>query len=195
MTLSCLPIMMNPAMETFPIMTLDPEALRSAMRAWTAGVTIVSAAYAGIQHGMTVNSFTSISLDPAWVTISLQQSTRTHGLIRKAGAFGITILSTEQRHLSERFAGHAPRQPHPEPAEVSSQEERDDRFAGLEIETLVTGSPLIKGGLAYLDCRLVQTIPAGMNTLFIGEVLAARGRDQGQPLIYHNRKYWRLSDL
>ena len=176
-------------------MTLDPEALRSAMRAWTAGVTIVSAAYAGIQHGMTVNSFTSISLDPAWVTISLQQSTRTHGLIRKAGAFGITILSTEQRYLSERFAGHSPRQPRPEPIEVSSPGERDDRFAGLETETLVTGSPLIKGGLAYLDCRLVQAIPAGMNTLFIGEVLAARGRDQGQPLIYHNRKYWRLSDL
>jgi flavin reductase len=65
----------------------------------------------------------------------------------------------------------------------------------LQIQTLITGSPLIVGGLAWLDCRVVETFDAGMNTLFIAEVLAAQDTGDGQPLIYHNRKYWGLSHL
>ena len=141
-------------------MTLDPENLRAAMRAWTAGVTVVTTVYEGHKHGMTVNSFTSISLDPAMITISLQQSTRTHELVSKSRVFGLTILSAEQSKISDLFAGRFP--------------EIEDRFADLQTETLVTGSPLIVGGLAWLDCRVVETFNAGMNTLFIAEVVAAR---------------------
>lgn len=162
-------------------MTLDPEKLRGAMRAWSAGVTIVTAVHEGHKHGMTVNSFTSISLEPAMVTVSLRSSTLTHELVSKSRAFGLTILSAEQSKISELFAGKT--------AEVK------DRFADLQTETLVTGSPLIVGGLAWLDCRVVETFDAGMNTLFIAEVLAARDGNDGQPLIYHNRKYWNLSQL
>ncbi len=150
------------------------------MRAWTAGVTIVAAAHNNIRHGMTVNSFTSVSLEPAWVTISLQQSTRTNELIREAGAFGITILSLDQKELADRFSGLKP--------------EMEDRFSGLEIVSYVTGAPLIEGGLAHLDCRVVQSIEVGMNTLFIAEVVAARMETSSRPLIYHNRKYWQLTD-
>jgi flavin reductase (DIM6/NTAB) family NADH-FMN oxidoreductase RutF len=181
--------MMILAMKGTPARTLDPEALRAAMRGWTAGVTIVSATHAGLRHGMTVNSFTSISLDPAWITISLQQATRTHELVLASRLFGVTILSTDQQALSERFAGKAAAGTFAHPADP------DDRFAGLEIATLVTGAPLIKGGLAWLDCRLLQSISAGANTLFIAEVVAAQGEFQGEPLIYHHRKYWRLDDL
>jgi flavin reductase (DIM6/NTAB) family NADH-FMN oxidoreductase RutF len=56
----------------------------------------------------------------------------------------------------------------------------------------VTGAPLIVGGLAWMDCRVIQTFEAGLNTLFIAEVLAARGTGEGKPLIYHNRVYWQL---
>lgn len=162
-------------------MTLDSETLRAAMRAWSAGVTVVTAVHEGNKHGMTVNSFTSISLDPAIVTVSLQGSTRTHELVSKSRAFGVTILSVEQEKISDLFAGRMP--------------EIEDRFADLQTETLITGSPLIVGGLAWLDCRVLQTFDAGMNTLFIAEVLAARGTGVGQPLIYHNRKYWKLAEL
>ena len=74
-------------------MTLDPESLRAAMRAWSAGVTVVTATYENQQYGMTVNSFTSISLDPALITIALQKNTRTHEFISKSKAFGLSILS------------------------------------------------------------------------------------------------------
>ncbi|MBL8050293.1 MAG: flavin reductase [Anaerolineales bacterium] len=168
-------------MENQPVMTLDPESLRAAMRAWSAGVTVVTATYENQKHGMTVNSFTSISLEPALITISLQQNTRTHEIISKSKAFGITILSIEQTQLSNIFAGRI--------------KEIEDKFAGLQTETLVTGSPLIVGGLSWLDCRVLQTFDAGMNTLFISQVVAARGTGSGEPLIYHNREYWTLNKL
>jgi flavin reductase (DIM6/NTAB) family NADH-FMN oxidoreductase RutF len=162
-------------------MPLESEELRAAMRAWSAGVTVVSAVYEGTTHGMTVNSFTSISLDPAIITVSLQSSTRTQEIVSKSRMFGLTILSAEQAKVSDLFAGRNP--------------EIEDRFAGLQTETLVTGAPLIVGGLAWLDCRVVETYDAGMNILYIAEVLAARSFGDGQPLIYHNRKYWNLAQL
>lgn len=168
-------------METLPIMTLDPEALRSAMRAWSAGVTVVAAAYENEKHGMTVNSFTSVSLDPALITIALQRNTRTHDLVMKSRVFGLTILSAEQKRISDLFAGRLP--------------ESEDRFSHVQTENLVTGSPLIVGGLSWMDCRIVHMHDAGMNTLFIAEVLAARGTGSGEPLIYHNREYWNLVKL
>jgi flavin reductase (DIM6/NTAB) family NADH-FMN oxidoreductase RutF len=159
-------------------MSLDPESLRQAMRRWASGVTIVTAAHEGIQHGMTVSSFTSISLTPALILISLQQESRTHELVTLSGHFGVTILAESQQDLSERFAGRIA--------------ETEDRLAGLETETLVSGAPLLKGGLAYLDCRVVTTYPAGMNTLFIAEVLAASGHEEEAPLVYFNRTYRRI---
>jgi flavin reductase (DIM6/NTAB) family NADH-FMN oxidoreductase RutF len=173
--------MMKMTMKNSPVVTLDPEALRSAMRAWSAGVTVVAAEHDGQRHGMTVNSFTSISLEPALITISLQSGSRTHELIEKSRAFGLTILSAGQTNISDVFAGRVP--------------DVEDRFSGLQTETLVTGSPLISDGLAWLDCRVVETFTAGMNTLFIAEVVAARGTGSGDPLIYHNRGYWKLSRL
>jgi flavin reductase (DIM6/NTAB) family NADH-FMN oxidoreductase RutF len=172
---------MKLTMEKLSVMTLDPENLRSAMRAWSAGVTVVTTIHEGYKYGMTVNSFTSISLDPAVITISLQQSTRIHEFVSKSRVFGITILSAEQSKISDLFAGRFPAV--------------EDRFVDLPTETLVTGSPLIEGGLAWLDCRVAQTFDAGVNTLFIAEVLAARSFGEDQPLIYHSRKYWGLSQL
>lgn len=170
---------MNLEMQDKPVTMLDPEQLRGAMRAWSAGVTVVAAAFQGARHGMTVNSFSSISLDPPWITIALKAATRTHELVSRARTFGITVLTEDQADLSDRFAGRV--------------EGLADRFDGLLTETLVTGSPFIVGGLAWMDCRVVHTFDAGENTLFIGEVVAARGEGAGRPLIYHNRVYWKLS--
>jgi len=159
---------------------LDPEQLRQSMRAWSSGVTVVTAATPDERHGMTVSSFTSIALDPPMIIISLQTVSRTHDLVIQADAFGVTILGQDQQELSERFAGRG--------------DDEEDRLAGVETETLVTGAPFIKGGLAYLDCRVAQTIPVGSNTLFLAEVVAAHGDGEGQPLVYHDRKYRKLTD-
>lgn len=159
-------------------MTLDPEQLRDAMRAWTTGVAVITATHNGQRYGMTVNSFTSISLEPPLVSVTLKRLTHTHELVERSGEFAITILSAEQKHLSDRFAGKIPH--------VA------DRFEGVETETLLINAPLIKGGMAHFNCRVANAFPAGENTLFIAEVVAARGEGEGDPLVYHNRVFWKL---
>jgi flavin reductase (DIM6/NTAB) family NADH-FMN oxidoreductase RutF len=127
---------------------------------------------------MTVSSFASLSLTPPLVMICLERTTRTYGMVVASDIFGVTILGSGQREISERFAGRIP--------------EDGDRFAGLQTETLVTGSPFISGGIAFLDCRVVAQHEAGTNTFFIGEVVAAQARpaaDGIPPLLYFNRDY------
>jgi flavin reductase (DIM6/NTAB) family NADH-FMN oxidoreductase RutF len=128
---------------------------------------------------MTVSSFTSIALEPPVIIVSLQTDSRTHDLVVGAKAFAVTILAEDQQELSDRFAGRVP--------------DTEDRLEGVETEKLVSDAPFIKGGLAYLDCRISETIEVGTNTLFLGEVISARGNGEGDPLTYHNQKYRKLS--
>jgi flavin reductase (DIM6/NTAB) family NADH-FMN oxidoreductase RutF len=160
------------------IMPVEADVLRQAMRFWVTGVTVVTAAHQGVQHGMTVSSFTSVSLTPPQVLVSLAQNTRTHDLVTRSRSFGISILSIGQQEVSDRFAGRMP--------------DESDRLAGLETFTLVTGTPLITGGLTHLDCHVVTTLGSGTHTIFIGEVLSAKNAGDGEPLIYFNRGYKKL---
>lgn len=158
-----------------------PDQLRDVLRFWTTGVTIVSATHQGMRHGMTVNSFTSLSLEPPLVSISLEKVTRTHELVRQAGRFGVSILSAGQMEVSNRFAGR--------------DSENSDRFEGLETFALETGSPLLQEAIAYFDCQVAVTHDAGTHTIFISEVLAAgfpAGDPERQPLVYFNRGYRKL---
>lgn len=154
------------------------ELLRQSMRHWPTGVTVVTSLSGAKRHGMTVNSFASISLEPAVVTITLAHATRTYSMVTESGIAGITILSQEQVEISDRFAGRIP--------------EDGDRFAGLETFTLATGTPFISGGLAYLDCRVRAAHPLEFSTLFLLDVLVALPAETGSPLIYFNRGYHHL---
>jgi len=154
------------------------ETLRLAMRRWASGVAVVTSAQGGRRHGMTVNSFTSLSLDPPLVSVTLANGTRTHRLVSQAGVFAVTILSEPQAWLAERFSGRA--------------QSDQDRFEGLETLQLESGCPLLIGGLAFVDCRVAAAHTLPHSTLFIGEVLQARGMDGQQPLVYFNREVHRL---
>lgn len=160
-------------------MTLDPEKLRHAMRAWTTGVAIVTSIYGDQQYGMTINSFTSISLEPPLISVTLKRLTHTHDLVVKSGMFSVTILTSAQKELSDRFAGKMPN--------------LTDRFEGVQTETISLDSPVFRSGMAYFDCNVVSSMPVGENTLFIAEVVDARGEGEGDPLVYHNREYWKLT--
>jgi flavin reductase (DIM6/NTAB) family NADH-FMN oxidoreductase RutF len=162
---------------------VHPDELRSALRFWTTGVSVVTSIDREQRHGMTVSSFASLSLTPPLVMICLERTTRTYSMVVASNLFGVTILGGDQREISERFAGRIP--------------EDGDRFAGLETHALVTGSPFISGGLAFLDCRVVAQHEVGANTYFIGEVLAAQARPDAEgvlPLLYFNRDYRGLQD-
>jgi flavin reductase (DIM6/NTAB) family NADH-FMN oxidoreductase RutF len=129
---------------------------------------------------MTVSSFTSVSLDPPIVTISLENNSRTNNLISEARSFGITFLSSAQQLISERFAG------------IFSDEM--DRLADLHTWSIVSGAPFLDGGLAYLDCHVHSIHQFGSNSLIIGDVLAAKIGEDKDPLLYFNRQYRRLQE-
>jgi flavin reductase (DIM6/NTAB) family NADH-FMN oxidoreductase RutF len=170
-------VMMNFAGEF--IMTLDSETLRRAMRAWTTGVAIVTSLHEGQRYGMTINSFNSVSLEPPVISVTLRQLTHTHDLVVKSGMFAVTVLTSAQKHLSDLFAGKIPNV--------------TNRFDGLKTQKLLIDAPILEHGMAYFNCRVLNAIPIGENTLFVAEVIAARGEGEGEPLVYHNREYWKLA--
>jgi len=158
----------------FPTTPVDAATLRHAMRKWATGVAIVTSAYDGAAHGMTASSFTSVSLTPPQVLISLALATRTHALLRASRVFAVSLLAAGQEDISDRFAGRG---------------EHDDRLAGLDTFTLVTGVPLLRDAIAHFDCRVIATFTSGSHTIFIGEVLAAQSSESAAPLVYYDRAY------
>lgn len=177
---SILVCMHNISVLELDMMPVDPEELRLAMRRWTTGVTVVSVKHKGISHGMTVSSFTSVSLNPATVIVSLMKASRTHDMIINNGTFGITFLSNHQQSISERFA--------------EQSTEIGDRFIGLETFTLMSGAPFIRGSLAFLDCRLVTVHGFGMNSLLVSEVLATKVGNGKKPIVYFDQRYHKLQE-
>ena len=156
-------------------MTVSAQQLREVMRAWATGVTIVTAAHEGQTHGMTVSSFTSLSLKPPLVLVSLERGTRTHDLVVQSERFAVTILAHDQQELSNRFA--------------NSQTESEYRFGDVATHELVSGAPVLSDGLAFFDCKVTATHDAGTHTVFIGEVLVAETRAPEEPLLYFNQGY------
>lgn len=164
-------------------MPIAPDDLRVAMRYWATGVTIVTAADDESLCGMTVTSFTSVSLEPPLVLVSIERGTHTYAGITQSGAFAVSVLAHDQKEWSMRFGGQA--------QEVGEA----DRFLGIPTQALVTGSPILIGASAYLDCQVTAAYEVGTHTIFIGEVVAS-GVDEGEsrPLLYYRQNYRFLAD-
>jgi flavin reductase (DIM6/NTAB) family NADH-FMN oxidoreductase RutF len=145
---------------------------RAAMRLFPTGVAIVTTAHGGRIHGFTVNAFASVSLEPPTVLICVNRIATAHPLIASSQRFCVNILSLEQRALAERFAGGEPR----------------SRFDGVAYRIGPSGSPILSGTLAHVDCVLAEELSASTHTIFLGTVLDA-GRRDGAPLGYFDRSY------
>lgn len=149
------------------------------MRHWTTGVTVLTARDGAQAHGMTVNSFTSVSLKPPLVLVSLERNTRTYGLVDHTRTFAISILGEHQAELSDHFAGR--------------NSETTNRLDGLPTFTAITGAPILRDNIGYLDCVVVAAYPAGTHTVFVAEVVAAQSANDATPLIYFDRGYHSLA--
>ena len=155
-----------------PVSTADPSAFRRAMGSFPTGVTVVTVASGdGSMHGITVNSFSSVSLDPMLVLVCLNERSRGVSLIARAEAFVVNVLSAEQHHVSRRFANrHRPA--------------GSAMFDGVPFELGVTGCPVLIEATASFDCRLRQSHAAGDHLIVLGEVIALAHRPQLEPLIF-----------
>lgn len=159
-------------------MPIEENIFRTTMRLWTTGVTVVTTDFDNKFHGMTVTSFTSVSVFPPVVCVSINQQTRTHQMIEKSGIFAVTVLEEAQGEISDCFAGRV--------------DDEGDRFSCIDVFKLETGAPLISGGIAFFDCKVINKVVVGDNTVFFGEVVTTKLDESGKPLLYSNRTYQSL---
>jgi flavin reductase (DIM6/NTAB) family NADH-FMN oxidoreductase RutF len=151
------------------------EEFRHACGRFATGVTVATALDAhGRPHGLTVNSFNSISLTPPLVSICLGLNVTVLGAFHEAEYYGINVLAENQREISDRFARKGL-----------------DRFANISWHRGKSGAPLITGCIASLECAIRQRIPCGDHEIFIGEVVHTQV-NSGQPLIFYASGYRRL---
>ncbi len=154
---------------------MDQNLFRRACAQFATGIAVASVLDpGGSPHGMTINSFTSVSLDPPLVLISVDLTSNLLPLFEQSGHYGLSFLGQEQQEISSRFALRG-----------------QNRFDGAKWMVGTTGLPLIPGALAHLECRVTQTIQAGDHSLLIAEVISA-DIQSGKPLLYFESGYRRL---
>jgi flavin reductase (DIM6/NTAB) family NADH-FMN oxidoreductase RutF len=158
-------------------MTIGSEEYREALRHFPAGVTIVTVKTPGNEapHGLTVSAFSSISPKPPLIMITIDHRNNAYDMLEQEGTvFAVNFLAHDQMELSNRFAWI----------------KDEDRFAEGDWGTAVTGAPVLKNSLAWLDCTIYDRLNTGNNTIYLGLVQAsAVPRPDEVPLIYWNRGY------
>lgn len=146
------------------------RALRNVLGRFATGVTVITTLHRGQQVGLTVNSFTSLSLEPPLVLWCLHRKSATHTAFAAAKHFAVNVLAADQRKLAERFAG------------------RGERFTGVALRAGRYGLPLLDGTVGTLICRRDQLIAAGDHVVLIGSVLDYDAH-QGPPLLFLDSTY------
>ncbi len=150
----------------------DRRDFRRALGQFATGVTIVSARCKdGRRIGMTVNSFSSVSLDPPLVLWSISRSAPSFADFSEASHFAINVLAANQHHLSRQFSTPLP-----------------DKFAGVECTEGAAGCPLLKGATAHFVCRKMREFDGGDHVIFLGEVEDYKWTE-GEPLVFHSGRY------
>jgi flavin reductase (DIM6/NTAB) family NADH-FMN oxidoreductase RutF/DNA-binding IclR family transcriptional regulator len=134
--------------------TFEARQLRDVLGTFVTGVTVVTTRDAhGVTHGVTANSFSSVSLDPPLVLWSQSVTSRSHEAFQHSEHFAINILADNQIALSNHFA-----------------KSRDDKFNGIAHASGMGGVPVLDGVAAFLECTKVAAYPGGDHTVFIGRV-------------------------
>ncbi len=134
---------------------IDAQSLRRALGTFATGVTVVTTMDAdGAPRGFTANSFTSVSLDPPLVLVCLAKTAAGCPVFRASHSYAVNILCEDQKTVSTAFSSRTA-----------------DRFATVDWSTRVTGSPIIAGVVAWLDCCMHEVIDAGDHYILIGRIV------------------------
>ena len=156
----------------------DAVVFRRVLGHYPTGVCVVTAAEPdGRPIGMTVGSFSSVSLEPPLVSFMPAKSSTSWPRIARTGQFCVNVLASNQLEISQRFSSKV-----------------EDKFDSLVFDLSVTGSPVLKGVAAWMDCTLYATYEAGDHFIVLGEVqdLQAQG---DQPLLFLRGQFGSFSPL
>ena len=150
----------------------DSRELRATLGAFTTGVTVVTTIDAdGNRHGVTANSFSSVSLDPPLILWSQAVASKSYPAFRDADHFVVNILAHDQMHISNQFAKSGA-----------------DKFAGIAMSEGVGRVPIISGCVAHLQCVKVAAWPGGDHVVYLGRVESIQ-REQRKPLAFSEGRY------
>jgi flavin reductase (DIM6/NTAB) family NADH-FMN oxidoreductase RutF len=154
---------------------VSADLFRRACALFPTGVAVLTTrASDGTPHGLTVNAFCSLSLDPPLVLVAIDRICSVLETFEKSGHFAINFLSAEQQNLSIRFS-----------------ELPEGRFTGVSWTPGSEGAPLMEGAIGSVECRTTQVIDAGDHRALIGEVIAATV-GEGEPLVFFRSGYTAL---
>jgi len=157
--------------ETF---SADPDEFRACFRLWPTGVSVVTTRDAqGRAYGVTMNSVTSVSLEPPLLLMCLRNDSETLAAMRESGIFCVNFLASGQEEISNRFA-----------------HKRPDKFKDLATHDGRLGAPVLEGVLAALECRVDEVYPGGDHQIVLGELVqGTRHNPDAAPLVYFDGRY------
>jgi flavin reductase (DIM6/NTAB) family NADH-FMN oxidoreductase RutF len=153
---------------------LDPSALRRAFGVFPTGVVAVAAQVDGVPVGLAASSFTSVSLEPPLVSVSVASTSRTWPALRRSDRIGVSVLAEEHAEVCRRLAG---------PPEA--------RFNGLAVTVSEDGAVTLDEGLAQFECSQYAELVAGDHILILLQLQEVRHR-AGSPLVFHRSAFGRL---
>lgn len=158
-------------------MPIDKNQLRQVMGHFATGVTIITTLNkAGQAHGLTANAFTSVSLEPPLLLISVDKKAESWPAFEESRVFTVNILADNQEALSRKFA-------------VSG----GNKFDGVAYRAGANGAAILEGALAYIECTLYASYEGGDHSIYLGQVQQAETRE-GKPLLFFRGGYRALGD-
>jgi flavin reductase (DIM6/NTAB) family NADH-FMN oxidoreductase RutF len=152
---------------------IDPARFRDALGLFPTGVTIVTANHpqAG-PIGITANSFSSVSLDPPLILISVANSARSLGALLEAPGFVVNVLRQDQKSLASRFSRSG-----------------EDKWAGVPFQPGYFGAPILPDTMAAFDCVHYAQYEGGDHLIIVGRVVAMEHSVEGDPLLFYRGRY------
>lgn len=158
-------------------MPIEKNQLRQVMGHFATGVTIITTLNkAGQMHGLTANAFTSVSLEPPLLLISVDKKAESWPAFEESRVFTVNILADDQEGLSRKFA-------------VSG----GNKFEGVAYRLGANGAPILDGALAFIECTLYAAYEGGDHSIYLGEIQQAEIRE-GKPLLFFRGGYRALGD-
>lgn len=150
---------------------VEPDGFRRALGEFATGVTVITTKVDGAEHGMTSNSFSSVSLEPPLILWSIRRASRSFGAFEACSHFAVNVLASDQMELSQRFARSGP-----------------DKFEGVDWKPGKAGVPLLNDVAASFECQLGEVHDGGDHLILIGMVERYCRYDR-PPLLFAKGRY------
>ena len=157
--------------------TIAQKQFRRTLGCYPTGVTVVTGiGPKGELLGVTVNSFSSVSLEPPLILFCLNRGLRSLAAFEAATHYTVNVLCQDQGDIATRFAS-----------------KDDDKWRGMDASRGENGCPVIENAMAVLECAAHTQFEAGDHVIFVGQVIDMQARPEAQPLVFHQGRYEALA--